>query len=36
MSLLDLLEKRMKVADEIGLVKEANVAVFKTNVGMKF
>jgi chorismate mutase len=28
-SLLDLLGKRMKVADEIGLVKKANVAVLQ-------
>jgi chorismate mutase len=36
-NLLELLGKRMKVADEIGLVKkEANVRYCKTNVGMKF
>jgi chorismate mutase len=34
--LLELLGKRMKVADEIGVVKEANVAVLQNTDGTRY
>ena len=35
--ILDALGKRMKVAESIGILKKGNnVAVYKTNVGLKF
>jgi chorismate mutase len=35
-NLLELLGKRMKVADEIGQVKKLTLLYYKTSVGMKF